>query len=108
MRVLLLHGLGRTPLSLARLGRELRRAGHVPELVGYVAAVERFAVIRARVRRRLEHAARRGEPYAAVGHSLGGLLVRAALTEWPADLPLPAPGHARNPESAAQACGPAS
>ena len=89
MRVLLLHGLGRTPLSLARLGRERRRAGHVPELVGYVAAVERFAVIRARVRRRLEHAARTGEPYAAVGHSLGGLLVRAALTEWPADLPLP-------------------
>ncbi len=89
MRVLLVHGLGRTPLSLARLGRELRRAGHVPELVGYVAAVERFAVIRARVRRRLEHAARKGEPYAAVGHSLGGLLVRAALSEWPADLSLP-------------------
>lgn len=89
MRVLLVHGLGRTPFSLGGLARELRHAGHVPELVGYVAALERFAVIRARVRRRLERAARDGGPYAAVGHSLGGLLVRAALADWPAPLHLP-------------------
>ncbi len=89
MRVLLVHGLGRTPLSLARLARELRRAGHTPELVGYVAALEPFAAIRARVRGRLERAGRSGQPYAVVAHSLGGLLVQAALSEWPAQLPLP-------------------
>jgi hypothetical protein len=87
--VLLVHGMGRTPLSLFRLARHLRRAGHRPRIVGYVAAVERFPTIRDRVRRRLELAARSGQPYAAIGHSLGGLLVRAALDGWPAALPLP-------------------
>ena len=90
MRIVLVHGLGRTPVSLWRLARTLRAEGHVPSFVGYVAAVERFEAIRARVRRRLEAAAATGTPYAALGHSLGGLLVRSALAEWPAGLPLPA------------------
>jgi len=87
--VLLVHGMGRTPLSLFRLARHLRRAGHRPRVVGYVTAVERFPTIRDRVRRRLELAAHSGRPYAAIGHSLGGLLLRAALGGWPAALPLP-------------------
>jgi hypothetical protein len=90
MRVLLVHGLGRTPASLWGLSRALRDAGHEPAFVGYVAAVERFEAIRSRVRRRLEAAAASGAPYAAVGHSLGGLLLRAALADWPGTLPLPA------------------
>jgi hypothetical protein len=53
--------------------------------------LERFPAIRDRVRRRLELAARSGRPYAVIGHSLGGLLVRAALGGWPPALPLP--GH---------------
>ena len=81
--------MGRTPASLFRLARHLRRAGHRPRFVGYVPAFERFPTIRDRVRRRLEQVARSGQPYAAIGHSLGGLLVRAALAEWPAALPLP-------------------
>ena len=89
LHVLLVHGMGRTPLSLFRLARHLRRAGHRPRVVGYVAALERFPAIRDRVRRRLELVARSGQPYAAIGHSLGGLLVRAALDGWPAALPLP-------------------
>lgn len=89
MHVLLVHGLGRTPASLWSLARALRRAGHEPSSVGYVAAVERFDAIRARVRRRLEAAAAAHAPFAAVGHSLGGLLLRAALADWPADLALP-------------------
>jgi hypothetical protein len=87
MHLLLVHGLGRTPLSLLRLARDLRRAGHRTELAGYVGALEPFDHIVARVRRRLEAAARRGEPYAAVGHSLGGLVLRAALGDWPSHLP---------------------
>lgn len=79
MRVLLVHGMGRTPLSLTRLTRFLRRRGHRPERLGYVAAVERFERIRVRVRRRLEALASAGEPYAVIGHSLGGLALRAAL-----------------------------
>jgi hypothetical protein len=90
MHVLLVHGLGRTPLSLLRLGRDLRRAGHTTELVGYVAAAEPFCRIRRRVRRRMERIAREGRPYAGIGHSLGGLFLQAALAGWPKELPLPA------------------
>jgi pimeloyl-ACP methyl ester carboxylesterase len=89
MRVLLIHGLARTPLSLLGLARDLRRAGHQTELVAYSGALESCAHIVARVRRRLEHAALGAQPYAVVGHSLGGLTVRAALDGWPADRALP-------------------
>lgn len=89
MRVLLIHGLARSPLSLLGLARELRRAGHRTELVAYWGAVESYSRILARVRHRLEAVATAGEPYAVIGHSLGGLIVRAALDGWPADCPLP-------------------
>jgi hypothetical protein len=79
LRLLLVHGMGRTPLSLARLARCLRRDGHRVERLGYVAALESFERIRRRVHRRLEHLARLGEPYAVIGHSLGGLALRASL-----------------------------
>jgi hypothetical protein len=63
---------------MLRLGRELRRAGHTFDLLGYVAAVEPFARIIRRVRQACAKAAGAG-PYVVVGHSLGGLLARAAL-----------------------------
>jgi pimeloyl-ACP methyl ester carboxylesterase len=78
MQVLLVHGMGRTPLSMLRLGRKLRRAGHTVDLLGYVAAVESFARIVLRVQERFARTATRGR-YVVVGHSLGGLLTRVAL-----------------------------
>jgi Alpha/beta hydrolase family len=80
MRVLLVHGMGRTPLSLASLARFLRRQGYHVERVGYVAAVESFDGLCGRIRRHLERMAQTGAPYAMVGHSLGGLALRAALS----------------------------
>jgi pimeloyl-ACP methyl ester carboxylesterase len=71
--------MGRTPLSLARLARFLKRDGHQIEQVGYVAAVESFERLRDRVRRRLERLAACGQRYAVIGHSLGGVALRAAL-----------------------------
>jgi aminoglycoside 6'-N-acetyltransferase Ib len=80
MRLLLVHGMGRTPLSLTRLARFLRQAGHRPESLGYMAAIESFDRIRRRVRQRLEALSRAREPYAVIGHSLGGLALRAAVS----------------------------
>lgn len=81
--------MGRTPVSMMPLARALRRAGHETELVGYVPGVESFPRIRSRVRQRLLQAAAAGQPYAAIGHSLGGILLRAALAGWPEGTPLP-------------------
>ena len=83
VQVVLVHGLARTPFSMVRLARCLRRAGHETATVGYVAAFESFDHIRVRLRDRLVASGARG-PYAAVGHSLGGVLLRAALADVPA------------------------
>ncbi|HEV7365841.1 MAG TPA: alpha/beta fold hydrolase [Gemmatimonadales bacterium] len=88
MRLLLVHGMGRTPLSLSGLARFLRQRGYRPERLGYLAAIEGFDRIRTRVRRRLETLAGTGEPYAVIGHSLGGLALRAAMSGLE-----PAPAH---------------
>lgn len=76
MQVLLVHGMARTTLSLAGLARSLRRQGHEPVSAGYVAALESFPTVRDRVRAHLDRIA---EPFACIGHSLGGLLLRSAL-----------------------------
>lgn len=45
MRVLLVHGMARTTLSLAGLARSLRHQGHEPISTGYVAALESFSTV---------------------------------------------------------------
>jgi len=66
-------------VSVAGLARFLRRAGHTTETFGYLGAVESFARIRDRLRVCLERIASTGRSYGVLGHSLGGLLLRAAL-----------------------------
>jgi pimeloyl-ACP methyl ester carboxylesterase len=84
MRVLLVHGLGRTPLSLQGLARALRRESHLPVQFGYYAFAEPYDRIRARLASELRNLARSAEPVGLIGHSLGGLLLRHALPEAPA------------------------
>ena len=76
MQVLLVHGMARTPLSLAGLARAVRRLGHDPVSTGYLAALESFSTVRERIRR---HLTELQTPYACIGHSLGGLLLRSAI-----------------------------
>ena len=83
MELLLAHGMARTSLSLRSLARHLRRDGHRVTLTGYVAAVEHFDAVCGRVRGQLERLAGTGEPYAVIGHSLGGLILRVALGAGP-------------------------
>jgi predicted esterase len=75
MRLLLVHGMGRTPLSLARLARFLWREGHRVERLGYVAAFETFESIRARVRRKLERVTEQASRWPR----------RISLRDWPVD-----------------------
>ncbi|WP_026100624.1 triacylglycerol lipase [Synechococcus sp. PCC 7336] len=89
MEVLLIHGLGRSPLSMLGLARHLQRSGYSTELFGYFAATESYDRIALRLRERIRSMARQGA-YAIVAHSLGGLLTRSALTAEA----LPSPAHA--------------
>jgi pimeloyl-ACP methyl ester carboxylesterase len=82
-RVLLVHGLGRTPLSLALLARRLSREGYRPELFGYYAFAESHRRIVARLTRRLRSLATIQQPVSLLGHSLGGLLLRQAAAAVP-------------------------
>ena len=79
LHLLVVHGMARTSLSLAPLARHLRKDGHRVTLTGYVAALEHFDAVCRRVRSQLEDLAAETEPYAAIGHSLGGLILRIAL-----------------------------
>lgn len=79
MDVLLVHGLGRTAGSMRRLGRALRREGHDPHYFSYFPWAERDEGIVGRLRSRLQPFRDGALPYALVGHSLGGLLLRRAL-----------------------------
>ena len=84
-----MHGMARTPLSLGLLAGRLRREGHDVSLGGYVAALEPFDAVCRRIRRRLEQIAETGEPYAVIGHSLGGLILRMAIAAAPSLTPAP-------------------
>ena len=86
MRVLLVHGLGRTPVSFIRLGRALRRCRCETCSFPYAAFAEPVESIVARLAARLERLGAAGE-YALIGHSLGGLLLRAALPRLHGPLP---------------------
>jgi len=78
MRVVLIHGMGRTSVSLALLAARLRKAGHDTSSFGYFVTRDPLDVIADRFVGHVErHAA--GEPFAIVGHSLGTVITRLAL-----------------------------
>ena len=84
-RVILLHGLARTPRSMGRMAHALRAAGYDVINHGYPSRRHDPATLAAQL-----HGFLAGLPAIAghthiVGHSLGGLLARAALA-----MPLPA------------------
>lgn len=95
--VLLFHGLGRSPRSLARMTRALARAGFIPHNVGYPSTCHGIdslvrAVVAPAADRLLEGGAERVH---FVTHSLGGVIVRAdAARRADEGWPLPAGSRA--------------
>ncbi len=83
MQLLLVHGLGRTPLSLFGLARVLRRDGHHTRFFGYLPPFESVPRILRRLVGALRGFARSRRKIGLIGHSLGGLLLRMALAEVP-------------------------
>ncbi len=80
MDVMLIHGQGRSSLSLRWLGWQLRRRGHRPHYFDYFVACEAFERIQRRFERHINQ--RIGaRPYVIVGHSLGGIIARASLAQ---------------------------
>ncbi len=88
MKAILIHGMGRTPASMAILSRRLRARGLSTCALGYVAAFESFKPCVERLAERIRRIAG-GAPFLLVGHSLGSILVRGSLPKI-ADLPLAA------------------
>lgn len=76
---LLIHGLGRTPLSMFPLAGAVRRAGLRTHFFGYSCTAEPFDDIVSR----LASVLRRVRPTFVVAHSLGGILSRFALHQSP-------------------------
>ena len=88
MQVLFVHGMGRSPLSGGVLLWKLRRAGLTTRTFGYSVSFEDFPRIRDRLVAVISRLAAHGD-YVLVGHSLGGVLLRAAINALPAGTRLP-------------------
>ena len=88
MIVLFVHGMGRTSLSGWRLLLRLRRAGLKTTTFGYSVTFKNFDAIGARLRTRIALLAATDD-YIVIGHSLGGVLLRAALNSLPPGSALP-------------------
>jgi pimeloyl-ACP methyl ester carboxylesterase len=83
MIVVLVHGLGRSRLSLILLASKLAKSGHHPKLFRYSALTETHGRILLRLVALLQSLAAQGTAVGLVGHSFGGLLLREALAEVP-------------------------
>jgi pimeloyl-ACP methyl ester carboxylesterase len=77
VKALLLHGMGRTPISQLVLASRLRRQGFAVHLFGYT-TFRSFAACVDRLVARIRRLDDRG-PFILVGHSLGCVMIRAAL-----------------------------
>ncbi len=78
MDIILIHGMGRTPLSMLVLSHRLRLRGFSTRLFGYSPTFETIEGCKLRLVSFIQKATG-SRPYALVGHSLGAVLIRTAL-----------------------------
>lgn len=87
MHVFLIHGMGRSPISMSLLGHRLRQAGHMTHFFGYSVALTALESIAQRfarqVRATISETGVEGAPFAVIGHSLGNVITRLAADRLP-------------------------
>jgi pimeloyl-ACP methyl ester carboxylesterase len=81
MHVVLVHGMGRTPLSMLLLRYRLGKAGHQVYLFGYLPMFEGLAGATTRLQALVARKVG-SNAYALVGHSLGSVIIRHALAKF--------------------------
>lgn len=86
MKIMLIHGLGRTTLSMTLLRHRLTKAGLNVSTFGYNAMLETFDHCLHRLIDRIRSIGET-DSYILVGHSLGTVFIRAALPELSESLP---------------------
>ena len=80
VRVFLIHGMGRTQMSMALIARRLRAAGHQPSSFGYFVTRDPLERIAEQLAAHVDRVgADDGQGYAVIGHSLGNVITRMAL-----------------------------
>ena len=84
MNALFVHGMGRTPLSWLLTVLRFRRAGLGCSTFGYVVTLQSVEAIVSRLMKQITRLAAEGD-YVLIGHSLGGVFIRAALARLPND-----------------------
>ncbi|MFY9477353.1 MAG: alpha/beta fold hydrolase [Aquabacterium sp.] len=87
MHALFVHGMGRSTWSGWPMLRQLTKAGLRTSSHGYNVSLQRFDVIRDGLVQRIHGLA--GQELVLIGHSLGGVLIRAALAAMPPDASRP-------------------
>jgi hypothetical protein len=88
LQALFVHGMGRSPLSGWPLFRKLKKFGIVTSTFGYAVTFQDFSKIVSRLASCISKQATQGD-YILIGHSLGGLLLRAAMATLPPSTRLP-------------------
>ena len=78
--VILLHGMGRTWMSMAVLGLRLRRAGYEVHWFGYSPRKSTLDELTRRLRKLVENEVK-SPYYHFIGHSLGNIIVRNGFQE---------------------------
>lgn len=88
MHALFVHGMGRSALSGWPMLRLLKKAGIQTSSFSYFVSTRSFSQIQSGLTQRIARISHQGE-YVLIGHSLGGVLIRAALSTLPAGTPPP-------------------